>query len=452
MVVTAGTTSLGRGATCFGVAGVFEDDRISREHASLQLEEGRLELRDLESRNGSLVNGVRVGQVDLATGDVVTLGKMVLVVSKSPALYPSYEPGELVGASHAYAVMRDRMAKVAGHATVVLFNGPPGSGKNVLARQLHRDSGRKGKIVTVVCGAIDEAALHSELFGHQKGAFAGATRGRKGLIETAKNGTILLDGVAYATPKLQVALLRFLETGQIRRLGADDTTEVDVRVIATTTEPLDALIATGTLRREFADRLRAWEIVVAPLDQRREDIGLLADFFLQRYAGPDARLHPELLVHLLRRDWSGNARELEAFIELAVIESNGADVIKMSTALPRHVCRDDAPASGYRLAEDGGWFQRSGEDRVDIRERKNLAYILRALAEHRASSPGRALTVSELLAEGWPGERVEAKSGANRVYVALTALRRLGLRDLITRIRDGYLIAADAPVEIIPSS
>lgn len=451
MVVSVGTTRLGRGATCFGVPGVFEDGRISREHASLTLDGARLELRDLESRNGSLVNGVRVGQVELAAGDVITLGKMVLVVGRSPALYPTYEPGELVGASHAYATMRDRMQKVASHPTVVLFNGPPGSGKNVLARQLHADSGRRGKMVTVVCGAIDEAALHSELFGHRKGAFAGATRDRKGLIETAKNGTLLLDAVADASPKLQVALLRFLETGQVRRLGADDSTDVDVRVIATTTEPLDALIDAGTLRREFADRLRGWEIMVAPLDQRREDIGLLADLFLQRYGGPDVRLHPELLVHLLRRDWSGNARELEAFIELAVIESDGAEVIKIPAATQRDAGAADTPP-GFRIAEDGAWFQRSGEERVDIRDRKNLAYITRALTEHRRNAPGRALGVPELLAAGWPGERVEAKSGANRVYVALTALRRLGLRDLITRIRDGYLIAADAPVEIVPSS
>ncbi len=448
-LVVDADVEIGRGSTCFGVAGVFDDHRISRDHAVLSPSDAALELADRGSRNGTFVNGARVKAAALSVGDVVAFGKVLLLVGRAPALFPLHSEGGLVGASHAYALARAQIDKLAGHATGVLFFGPPGAGKDAFAELLHHQSKRPGKLVPVVCGALDESALHSELFGHERGAFAGATRCRRGLIEAAAGGTLLLDAVDDASHKLQLLLLRFLETGRIRRLGSNDDIVVDVRVVATAKEPLDRLVEDGTLRREFADRLRGLEIHVPPLAERLEDIALLADHFVQRFAGPEARLHDKLVLHLQRRAWPGNARELEALIDLAVIEAERAELIE----LPSRLEGGPSPANGegglaYVFAANGEWFRSPDGERTDLRDRSTLVRILGALAARRRSAPGSALSVPELLEVGWPGERVEPRSGANRVYVALTTLRRLGLRDILLRERDGYLLAPAAAIEV----
>jgi hypothetical protein len=425
--------------------GAFDNERISRKHAEVHAEEdGELWIRDCGSRNGTFVNGVRVTRRSLAAGDVIGLGKVLLLVHRSlPA--PAVASARLTGMSHGHARVLEQIDKVATRATAVVISGPPGSGKTAYARELHARSKRKGELVMLHCGGIADEVLHRELYGHDKGAFDGADAARVGLLEAADRGTLVLDDVGAASRKLQLALMQFLDSGELRRLGSSKARKVATRVVATSSEPLEELVAAGKLQRDFADRLAGWAIAVPPLSERRDDIGVLALLFARQFGGEDAALDADLSLHLLRRDWPGNVRELEAFIEEAVIDGGGVTPI----GLPERV-RSEVPREPPEIviARNGAWFEPRGAERVDLGHRKNLARILAALVAQRDAAPGRPLSVAALTDAGWPGETPVDKSGANRVYVALTTLRQLGLRDVIARDRDGYCLLADARIDL----
>jgi DNA-binding NtrC family response regulator len=218
------------------------------------------------------------------------------------------------------------VARVAGHNTTVLITGESGTGKEVIARAIHRASPRAGNaFVGINCAAIPEALLESELFGHVRGAFTGASADKTGLFEAADGGTLLLDEIGEMPTGLQAKLLRVLQESEIRRVGDQKTRKVDVRVLAATARDLEAETRTGRFREDLFYRINVVAIELPPLRERRQDIAPLARLFAARLAKRFARplsLSDAALVWLEQQEWPGNVRELENAIERAAVLSN----------------------------------------------------------------------------------------------------------------------------------
>jgi two-component system response regulator HupR/HoxA len=228
----------------------------------------------------------------------------------------------LIGASGG---LRDAIAlacRILGSTTTVLLRGETGTGKELFARLIH-DSGprRARKFVAQNCGALPESLLESELFGHVRGAFTGATAERRGLFEEAHGGTILLDEVGELAPASQLRLLRVLQEGEVRRVGESTTRRIDVRVIAATNADLEAKVNEGTFRRDLYYRLDVFPLTLPPLRERAEDIPALADYFLRLHRGGKAvsAFTPEALRCLRAYPFPGNVRELENEVQRAVV-------------------------------------------------------------------------------------------------------------------------------------
>ena len=229
---------------------------------------------------------------------------------------------ELVGGSAAMRELGRLIQLLAPRSTTVLIEGETGTGKEVVARALHRLSARAGKpFVVLNCAAIPEALLEAELFGHARGAFTGAVQSRMGRIEAAHGGTLLLDEIGEMPVGMQAKMLRFIEAGELQRVGDNETTRVDVRLIAATHQPLEQRSAEGTFRLDLYHRLAVFPIDVPPLRERMEDIPALAEHFLEAMGrdGPRQRLQPEALARLQEHAWPGNVRELMHVLERGAI-------------------------------------------------------------------------------------------------------------------------------------
>src|SRR5947209_4430152 len=222
---------------------------------------------------------------------------------------------DLVGRSHAFIEVMKQVGRVAATNLPVLLTGESGTGKELVAAALHQRSGRADKtFVAVNCGAIPAELIESELFGHTKGAFTGASADRRGLWEEADGGTIFLDEITETTPAFQVKLLRALQEGEIRRVGSNQTIHVNVRVIAATNRDPEEEMRQGRFRQDLFYRLNAVTIYLPPLRERREDIMPLARYFAKRLAEPGARqvsFSREAIEILETYHWPGNIRELE---------------------------------------------------------------------------------------------------------------------------------------------
>jgi len=237
----------------------------------------------------------------------------------------------MLGRSPAMQRVRDLAERVAQVDSTILITGESGVGKEVLARFIHEHSARAvGPFVAINCGAVPEGLLESELFGHARGAFTGATQDRTGLFEAAQGGTLFLDELGEVPLSMQVKILRALQEREIRRVGESRNRSVDVRVLAATNRDLAADIQTGRFRQDLYYRLRVVEIRIPPLRQRRDDILVLARHFLARSASRLRRkvsgLSPEAANHLLRYPWPGNVRELENTLERAVVLTRGSSI------------------------------------------------------------------------------------------------------------------------------
>ncbi|MCC6620536.1 MAG: sigma-54-dependent Fis family transcriptional regulator [Deltaproteobacteria bacterium] len=210
--------------------------------------------------------------------------------------------------------------EVAATDTTVLLTGETGSGKEVLARYIHRESARRDRVYLAVnCGALPPTLAESELFGHERGAFSGATERRIGHFEAAHGGTLVLDEVSELLPTLQVRLLRVLQEREVQRIGASRPVPVDVRIVATSNRDLRAMVAAGDFRKDLYYRLNVFPLTVPPLRERLADVGGLARTIVLRLGGAEPR--PEALDALARHDWPGNVRELHNVIERALVLS-----------------------------------------------------------------------------------------------------------------------------------
>ena len=238
---------------------------------------------------------------------------------------------DLIGQSEAIGKVLKQIENVAQSNSSVIITGESGTGKELVARAIHANSSRKYfPLISVHCGALTESLLESELFGHEKGAFTGATFNRKGRFEMADGGTIFLDEIATISPKMQVELLRVLETKSFIRVGGNREISSDFRVICATNRDLKSMVKNGTFREDLFYRLNVVNITIPPLRERTEDIPLLVNHFIKKYCTSMSRdmitIEPAALRQLEQFEFPGNVRELENMIERAIVIGNGREI------------------------------------------------------------------------------------------------------------------------------
>jgi two-component system response regulator AtoC len=298
--------------------------------------------------------------------------------------------GDLVARSPAMVRALEVATRVAPHDSPVLLTGPSGTGKELVARLIHRESGRREAVfIAVNCGAIPENLLESEFFGHVRGAFTGAERDRTGLFEAAHHGTLFLDEVGELPQSLQVKLLRVLQEGEVRRVGGNDTVKVDVRIIAATNRDLDEAVADGTFREDLFYRLAVVPIRLPPLSRRKDEIPDLALHLLDRHRrrlGIQVRgIQPAAMELFLAYAWPGNVRELENVLERAIVMTEGPDI--GLDDLPEHVRRPPPPGADFAASNDH-----------DLSVKRRLAALEKHLIERALErTAGNRTQAAELL-------------------------------------------------------
>ncbi|MFL5577295.1 MAG: sigma-54-dependent transcriptional regulator [Gemmatimonadaceae bacterium] len=318
-------------------------------------------------------------------------------------------PGEaegIVGRSAGVRTVVEVARKVARYPSTVLVTGESGTGKELVARLVHRASPRAAApFVAINCGAIPEALLESELFGHARGAFTGATSERRGLFEEADGGTLFLDEIAELPVSLQVKLLRALQEGEVRRVGDNASRTVDVRVVTATARDLEAEVAAGRFRADLFYRINVVRLHLPPLRERGEDVPSLARHFAvrcaERFGAPARGIARAAMRHLVEYGWPGNVRELENVIERAVVLSDGDEI--GAEHLPPALTGGAAPAGALR--------DPTGLDPTDLSIKRQGEALERALI-------ARALD----------------RTGGNRTRAA--QLLELSHRALLYKIRD----------------
>jgi len=302
------------------------------------------------------------------------------------------EPGKMVGASRAIEKVRGLIDSVAASPATVLLLGETGTGKEVAARRIHANCDRRERsFIAVNCAALPETLLESELFGHEAGAFTGATKRKLGRVELADGGSILLDEVAEIPPEVQVKLLRVLEEKEIVRLGGTSPVGCDVRVITATNRDLEAEMRTGRFRDDLYYRLNVFPIELPPLRRRKEDIPLLTDYFLERLAGEMKMAAPTIsdqaMAVLSAYDFPGNVRELQNILERACLLCRP----EAAPGARTHIRPEHLPRELFAYAREAD--PATGESALAAGEK---AMILGALAENNwnQSRAARALGIS----------------------------------------------------------
>jgi len=269
--------------------------------------------------------------------------------------------GLVVGYSKAMKIVRDLIQRAAPTDSTVIIQGESGVGKELIARALHYGSPRSTKpFIAVNCGALTETLLESELFGHSKGSFTGAVADKIGLVEVAHTGTLFLDEVSEMSPQLQVKVLRLLEEKEFKPVGSVSTKRVDVRFITATNKDLELAIQHNEFRKDLFYRLNVIPIHIPPLRERRDDIPILAEFFLGKYSRDMKRqgkkFAPEVKEAMMRHPWPGNIRELENAVQRAIALSDG-DVITakdlLETAAPTPDLRSVAATTARSIGDEG---------------------------------------------------------------------------------------------------
>jgi PAS domain S-box-containing protein len=288
---------------------------------------------------------------------------------------------EIIGTSDALKYVLHRIQQVADSDTTVLIEGETGVGKELVARAIHQRSPRKGRaLIKVNCAALPPSLIETELFGHQKGAFTGATQMRRGRFELADGGTLLLDEVSELPLELQPKLLRVLEEGDFQRVGGENTLRVNVRVIAATNGSLAEEVSEGRFREDLYYRLSVFPLTVPPLRERKEDIPLLVNHFVHAFSADKGKhvdqIPPALMDRLTAYAWPGNVRELQNVIERAVLTASGK-TLKLAERLESDEASADPRVSGQTLDEV---------------ERKHILQIL-ARCEGRIAGPGGAAEI-----------------------------------------------------------
>ncbi len=310
----------------------------------------------------------------------------------------------IVGSSPALEKTLKQARAVASTSATVLLTGENGTGKEVLARAIHEESPRSGApFVAVSCAALPESLIESELFGHEKGAFTGATQAKKGRFELADGGTLFLDEISELTPAVQVKLLRVLQERSFERVGGTKTLTVDIRLIAASNRNLEQEVEAGRFRRDLYYRLNVVPLVLPPLRERQEDIPLLAAHFAAKAAEKHGRtppsLDPALIEALQEYTWPGNVRELENLTERLVVLTTGSQLgveflpEKMLHVLPETAASDETTLEGAIMALKRRMIvsalQSEGGNKVAAAKRLGISrsYLHRLITELEVAEP-----------------------------------------------------------------
>ena len=369
------------------------DPTVSRFHCELRSTEEGVRIQDMGSSNGTVVDGLRVEDAWLRDGSQIVIGSSSLLFrigSESVRIDMSGTDGfgELVGRSLPMRRVFGMLSRCAKSEVTVLIEGETGTGKELVASAVHYWSNRREKLfVAQNCAAMPENLLESELFGHKKGSFTGATDDKKGLFELAHEGTLFLDEVGEMPLQLQAKLLRVLQEGEIRPVGSNRTKKVDTRIVAATNRNLEKEVEEGRFREDLYYRLKVFPIRLPPLRERKEDIPLLAGHFLTRYSeefGMSVRGFSQQAMEALQSyAWPGNVRELENEVQRLVIQVEADQFIQ-----PQHL--------SPRIKQAEGLIDRARPKKGTLKEMMETIekQLLReALAEHDNNKTRTAATL-----------------------------------------------------------
>jgi len=380
-----GPVLLGQSEAC---AMRIDDREVSRRHVALDVEGRRLRITDLKSTNGTFVDGVAVVEALLAGGEIVRLGSSALRVDRhEPGGRTARAPrrtgfGRFVGQSPEMTRLYPLVERLADSEVSLVIEGETGTGKEVLAEAIHEHSPRRnGPYVVLDCTAIPPNLAESELFGHERGAFTGATNRRVGVFEQADGGTLFIDEIGDLDVGLQPKLLRALERGEVRRVGGNSLLKVDVRVIAATRRDLDRAVQEGLFRDDLFHRLAVGRIALPPLRRRRGDIAVLARQFWSELS-PGTQLPHHLLQRWESYDWPGNVRELKNAIARQLV---AGDVSADFEEEPPADVGDALAGAERSMREVLHARLPFPVARLRVLEALQKAYVERALAEHDGS-------------------------------------------------------------------
>src|SRR5438477_386572 len=302
------------------------------------------------------------------------------VRSVAPELAETMPNTEMIGATPKMVEIYKKVAKTARIDAPVLVIGESGSGKELVARALHENSSRsKAPFVVINCGALPETLLESELYGHERGSFTGATGSRKGLLESASGGTVFLDEVSETSLSFQVKLLRVIQEREIRRVGSNETVQVDIRLIAATNRDLREMVRAGQFREDLFHRLNVFTIALPALRERKEDIPLLASYFIKLFGeknGKNVRLAANALEAMKRYAWPGNVRELKNMLE-RTMTFNDTGVIQLEELEFGEADQTSIAPPPAALSSNARVLFPSGEASLDAMEREHIIKILK---------------------------------------------------------------------------
>ncbi len=370
---------------------VLTDNTVSRYHLEVRVRSDGILVKDLDTTNGTRHGGTKLGQVVLTGPARLRLGKHteVEVAPDEHEVplddYPGDRYGRVIGSVPAMRRLFALLARVAPTDATVLLAGETGTGKEAIAEAVHQGSRRAaGPFIVVDCGSIPHELIASELFGHARGSYTGATSDKRGLIEVASGGTLFLDEIGELALDLQPQLLRVLDKRQVRRVGETAPIDVDIRVVAATHRDLRAMVKAGQFREDLYYRLAVVRAEIPPLRERLADLPALARHFAEEMGRSGFDLSAALLDQLAHHDWPGNVRELRNVVERAL--SLGTSQLELGGG-------DDAPRAGTATAAlAGGMTPPADVLELPFKEAKaaliegfEREYLIHLLARHKGN-------------------------------------------------------------------